>query len=233
MSFKKIKCSECQCNCFMKLCKTKNIQKMPVGQYFVRKGEYIFKEGDYVTEMYFVQRGKVKIISTGLDGKKHIVRLATDGHILGHRGYGNEIYPVSAIALEDSKICSVDNTTLYELMKINFDFSYQLMMFYSSELRKSELRVKCFAQMTVKEKVIYAIIYIIDTFGLDSNNALNGPITRQEIASIAGTNDEQVSRALLELKKRGLISTNKRKIIINDYETLKSCLNHYGIILHP
>lgn len=225
-----VNCINCNNQCFLKLCKPKYLKEMPTKQYIVKKDEYLFKEGEPVTEMYFIQHGKVKVVSTGLDGKRQIVRLAGNGQIVGHRGYKNEIYSISAIALEESRVCSINNDTLYGIMKKNFDLVHNLMMFYSLELRKSELRAKCFAQMTVKEKVAYALLYIKETFGLNNDNSLNVAIYRKEIGEIAGTNDEQVSRALIELRKEKLIEISKRKIIINNYEKLKTSLDRYGIL---
>src|ERR1035437_9977893 len=74
-----------------------------------KAGDYIFREGDRVHGIYFIKHGKVKVISTGINNKDQIVRLAADGHILGHRGYAGEIYPVSAVALSDITVCFRDN----------------------------------------------------------------------------------------------------------------------------
>jgi CRP-like cAMP-binding protein len=193
-----------------------------------KKGQYIIREGESVSGIYSIKEGKIKVVSSGLNGKEQIVRLASDGHILGHRGYGGEIYPIGAVAIEDSLICFFNNDDLLNAFESNFNFIYQLMMFYSKELRKSELRIKYFAQMTVQEKVIFALNYIIETFGFDRDGkTINVTLKRQEIADIAGTNADQVGRTITFLKKQNLISTHGKKIRIENYESIFSNITQY------
>ncbi len=232
---KTIDCNKCKNDqCLIKLCDKKWL-KLVNGkkhQTVLSKGQPIFLEGYPVFGAYFIQQGKVKICSSNFSGKKQIVRLANDGHILGHRGYSGETYPVEAITLEDSRICFIDNQTLYDAFRSNPEFSFRGMMFYSKELRKSELRSKFFAQMTIEEKVIFAILYIASTFGLTKKeNALDVNLSRQEIAEIAGTNAEQVSRIITSLNKLKLIKTHEKKIIIADKEALKKRIVRYKISL--
>jgi len=190
------------------------------------KGQYIFKAGNNVFGLYFVKNGKIKVVSHGMNGKEQIVRLATNGHILGHRGFGGklkEVYPASAIALEDSVICFVDNDTIYEAFYFNVQFVIELMMFYSKELRAIEARMKYMAQMTVREKVAFALLYLKEIFGCDLNNqTLNINISREDISALCGTNENQVIRNLSEFEKEKLISKEGKKIrIVNEKELQK------------
>ncbi len=224
-------CIDCKNGyCFIKHCLPKwadtvNGKKR---QILCKKFQRIFREGSPVHGVYFIQDGKVKVTSSNLSGKEQIVRLATDGHILGHRGVENENYPIGATALETSKICFLDNQTLHTLFMSNPEFTYQIMMFYSYELRKSEQRIKYFAQMTVDERVNYAILYLVEIFGYnEADKSVNACLSRQEIADIAGTNSEQVSRTISFLKQKKVISTQGKKIFIEDFEGLKSGANRY------
>src|SRR5438874_639047 len=107
-----ISCSECK----SKLCLVQrfctaewvNIINKNKNQELNKKGQYLFREGDRVFGLFFIQSGKVKVISTGLNAKEQIVRLASDGHVVGHRGFGSETYPIGAVALEDTIACFLD-----------------------------------------------------------------------------------------------------------------------------
>lgn len=199
-------------------------------QSIYKKGRNIIVEGQPVFGIYFVQHGKVKIISTGLDGNEQVVRLAADGHVLGHRGYTSETYSIGAIAMTDSIICFFDNHVLYDGFMANPRFTYNLMMFYSRELRKIEQRIKYFAQMTVMEKVAFALLYIWETFGLDEHEkSLKISLSRQEIANIAGTTADQVSRQITLLKNEKAISTKGKKIFITNQDLLKNMISRYEL----
>lgn len=228
-----IECGECKnSQCFIKLCSSEYISLLneKKNQIVFNKGQFVFQEGSPVFGIYFIQEGKVKVVSSNLKGKEQIVRLAGDGHILGHRGYGGETYPIGAVALEESRICFLDNNILLDAFKANFNFLYNLMMFYSKELRKNQQRTKHFAQMTVEEKVTFALIYITETFGSKSEKkGLIANLSRQEIADIAGTNANQVSRTITSLKKMNYIKTRGNKIFIKNYDGIKKSISNHLI----
>lgn len=219
----KIYCKICDnTQCFIRKCSPEWIATIDSKKTQVRyaKGQHIFLEGIPVLGIYFIQQGKVKVIASGINGKKQIVRLANDGHILGHRGYGGDIYPVSAVALEDSLICFVENHLLYKAFMENPEFTFELMMFYSRELRKTEIRTRNLAQMNVREKVAETLLFIKEVFdaGLEEK-ILRVSLSRQEYADLAGTTAEQVSRYLTDFENEKLISKKGKKIqIINEQE---------------
>ncbi len=190
-------------------------------QLWYKKGQYIFREGDRIFGLYFVERGKVKIISTGLNNKEQIVRLATTGHVIGHRGYGSETYPIGAVALEDTQVCFLDNEIIYDAFMNNPKFTIALMMFYSFELRKTEIRERHLAQMTIREKIADTLLYLKEIFGMNSaDGSLSATLSRQEIADIAGTSAEQVIRELSDFESEKLIAKNGRKLLLLNVDGL-------------
>ncbi len=195
-----------------------------------QKGQYIFREGDRVFGLHFIQQGKAKITSTGLNGREQIVRLAKSGHILGHMGNGSETYPVGAVAIEDTWICFLDNTTLNDAFLNNPKFTYNLMLFYATELRKTEIRLRHLAQMTIKEKVAECLLTLKKTFGeRTEDGSLNVTLCRQELADIAGTNAEQVTRELTDFENQLLIAKSGKRIIVLDSDGLLNIIAHHNI----
>lgn len=199
-------------------------------QSWYKKGSYIITEGSPVTGIYFIYQGKVKVVTEGLMGKEQIVRLANDGHILGHRGYGGEIYPIGAVALEETVVCFIDNETLEQAFLEYPQFTIGLMMFYSQELRKTEKRIKYLSQMTVREKIAEALLYLIEMFGIKKKTkAMDVNLSRGEISELAGTNADQVSRVISDFKKEGILDTRGRRIIILDHDRLKEVIGSYDM----
>ncbi|HLG35097.1 MAG TPA: Crp/Fnr family transcriptional regulator [Bacteroidia bacterium] len=214
-------------NCFIKTCSPKWIELIgnKKSATLYKRGQQVITEGQPIFGLYFINRGQVKVISSDRTWKEQIVRLAADGHILGHRGYGGESYPVSAVTMNDSVICFIDNDTLLNAFMHNPSFTYKLMMFYSHELREVEKRMKCMATMTVAENVVFALSYLKEIFGYDANeNVLNANITRMDIAALAGTSEEEVVRTLTELEKEKVIKKIARKIRILDEKKLNKLI---------
>lgn len=228
-----IKCELCKASdCFMKkyaesnlftqINENKNVIKF-------RKGQYIFYESNFVEGLFFIKNGKVKIFYTR-EGQDQIIRLANTGKILGHRGIGgNNIYPISAIALEDSFICFLPKKILEQQLKNNATLSYQFTMFYASELMQSEKRWHSFSRTGLREKVIGALVMIIHSF---HNEVKNGDLidlylTRKEIGDIVLSSAEQISREFTWLKEQEIIDViGRKKIIIKDYDKLVGKLSN-------
>jgi CRP-like cAMP-binding protein len=197
-----------------------------------KEGQYIISEGSPVLGMYFICEGKVKIVAEGLNNREQIVRLATKGHILGHRGYGDRTYPIGAVALEHTTVCFIDNDAFLDLLNSNPEFLYGLMLFYSRELRNAERRNKYLSQMNIREKIAESLLYYIKTFGFDETTGLiNLSLPRKEISDLAGTNTDQVSRTLSGFKEEGIIDTCGRRVYLHDHKKLKEVVHEFDIPL--
>lgn len=188
--------------------------------YKLRKGETIFKEGDLVTGVYFVYSGNVKVTKRWDEDKELIVRFASDGAILGHRGLGNNlIYPVSA-TLEPTVICFIKNELFEATLRTNNEFTYQLMHFMVNELCESERKMRNLAHMPVKGRVAEALLLLKEQFGVTEKGCININLSRQDLASFAGTTYETLFRATNELVKEKLIAVGGKNIIIINEKTL-------------
>lgn len=185
-----------------------------------RKSQQFILEGSPVQGLFFVYKGAAKVTKTGLNGKDQIVRFATDGEVIGHRGFGvGQVYPISATALDDTILCNFSTEVFTKMLMTIPTLTLDLMRFYAEELNRSEAKVKKFAQMSVREKVIDAFVLLNRVFG--HGDYLNIVLSRREIADLAGTTEEQVIRTISALKKDKLIKAEGKKLGILDLEALK------------
>lgn len=193
----------------------------------VKKGKQIFREGDEVKGIYFIYSGAVKVHMHWGDQKELILRFSRSGDILGHRGLvGTHHYPISATALEDTRVCYISNEFLETTLKTNQTFTYRLMHFYAIELQKADKRMRDLAHMEVKGRIADALFELNRQFGEDKEGNLNVLITRQDIASYAGTTYETVFKFFTELSNAGIISTSGKSIRIHDPERLKQFIGN-------
>jgi CRP-like cAMP-binding protein len=187
----------------------------------IKKGESVFKEGDAVKGIYFVNTGNVKVHKRWDDDKELIVRFARDGAILGHRGLGgNGIYPVSATALQAGIIEYVDMDFFDATLKVNNGFTYKLLQFFAEELRESERKMRNLAHMPVKGRVAEALIILQNQFGLTEAGFINIELSRQDLASFAGATYETVFRVINELVNEKLLVLSGKSISIANNDRL-------------
>ena len=192
----------------------------------VKKGEVIFKEGDPGTGVFFVNAGNVKVHKKWDADKELIVRFAKAGSILGHRGIGTDFYSVSATALENGVVCYIDTAFFEATLKVNSDFTYNLLLFFAEELRESERKMRNLAHMTVKGRVAEALLILKRQFGLTSSGFLNIELSRQDLASFAGATYETVFRVINELVNDKLLVLSGKSISIANPENLSKLTVH-------
>jgi len=187
-----------------------------------KKGKEIFREGEKVRGIFFIYSGSVKVYKHWTDDKELIIRFAKTGDILGHRGYGgDDTYPVTAIALEDSKACFISDDFFEATLKIDPSLTHRLMMFYATELKKAEQRMRDLAHMEVKGRIARALLEISDLFGADKEKYISVPMNRQDIASYAGTTYETIFKFFTQLIKAKVITVDGKRIKINQPAKLK------------
>ncbi|UPZ15320.1 Crp/Fnr family transcriptional regulator [Flavobacterium humidisoli] len=212
-------------NCFIK----KHLHLEQMAAYISKKKNIICKKSDrFIIEgapmqgLYFICKGKAKTVKTGINGREQIVRLTTNGDIIGFRGFGTgKKYLIGAYALEDTVLCNFSNETMLEILQQVPEFTYALMLFYAEELNKSENNIRKIAHMNVRERVIDLLLYIHRKFG-QTNCLIDIELSRKEIADFAGTTEEQAIRILSSLKKESLIKTEGKRVGILEVSELRS-----------
>ena len=175
--------------------------------------QYIVQEGSPILGVFFVQQGKVKIFSAGLNGTAQIVRLVKAGESLCFRGYGRETYCSSSVALEDSRICFIKTEDLMQVCNSS-ELSKYLISYLGNELEIADKRLKYLMQMNVREKTAEALLFMKKSFGLNNMKELDVYMSRKDIAAIAGTSEELIIRQLSEFEKEKLIERRNHGSII-------------------
>lgn len=234
---KKISCDICpNSSCLIK----KNFVSQWAG--FIEKEKYqaiykrdysVFSVGNLITGLYFVQGGMIKEFILRPHNDVEIVRFANEGMVFGHAGFNNNFYSFGADAKIDSVICFFNNEALKEMYVSNPQLLYDLMLYYSNEHSESTYRLMSISQMNLREKIASVLYYLHTKFGLNEDNELPEYFTRDDIASLACTTAEQVSRQLSDFQKENIIDKRARKIAILKPSKLKNIIEDYLIELQP
>lgn len=187
--------------------------------YRTKAGELIFTKGDEAKGIYCVYTGYIKVFDFD-DEKERIVDLIAGGHILGYREIGtrNTTYSVSARALSDCEITYFPFDVFNLAIEANSKLLFYLLDLFTEKLHIVEKRLRNFQHLQVKEKIVFALVDMIKTFGFDKKDSerLNFTLSRKDIADLAGTTYESVIRVLSDLDKQKIIKLDGKEIRITD-----------------
>lgn len=196
----------------------------------LKKGQQAFTEGDLVTGIYFIYSGTMKVHKRWNHEKELIVRFARPGDMVGHLGLGKEArYPVSATALEPTSVCYLGMPFFESTLKVNPGLTYTLMRVLANELQESHRAMRNLVHMPVKARIAQALLSLKNQFGTRGNNFLDIAISRQDIASFAGTTYETLFKVLNDLTKEGLVRLNGKGIAIHDEGALRTIITQYDL----
>ncbi|MGB3781164.1 MAG: Crp/Fnr family transcriptional regulator [Tunicatimonas sp.] len=195
-----------------------------------RKGQVLFHEGTRPLGVFCINRGKVKIYKLGYDGKEQITHIAHDGGLLGYKALiAEETYTVSAETLEDCTICFLPKSTFLQTLQESSEFNQRIMKQVCHELGLMTENLTHQAQRTVRERLAITLLKLKDTYGMDAHDegSIEINLTRDDLANMVGTATETLIRLLHEFKDDRLISTQGRKIRIEDPSGLARTANLY------
>jgi len=193
--------------------------------FIFKKGETIFSEGETVKGIFFLYKGKVKVHKRW-GSKQLILHFAKPGDIIGYRGLGDEkVYPISAAALEESNLCFVDTQFFETTLQVNHALTHRLMQFYANELQHAEKRMGNLAHMDVKGRVAETLLTLKNDFGETPGGFIDIALTKQDLASYAGTTYETFSRMINELEKEKAIRQSGKDITIRNEKLLKKAMD--------
>ena len=184
-------------------------------------GNYIFLEDSDGEQCFFVLEGSVKVTRLSKDGREVILAMLNEGDFFGEMSLlDGESRSANVIALEKTKVLTLDRNDFIAVVNDYPQIAVQLLKELARRLRKSDRQIASLSLSDAEKRIALCIIRFADEQGVIQNGKVSIPKTpiQQDIANMAGTSRETVSRALGLLEKENLIERNGRELIILDYK---------------
>ena len=185
------------------------------------KGETLFKEKIFNSHVAYIQSGLVKIHMSATGGKDYMINLVKAPAYLGLATiFGDRVNNYSATALAPTTACFINIETFKKLIHTNGSFAYEIIADIS---RNELLDYKRFALQSHKQtsgRIAGVILYFADK--VYQNDCFELPVSRNEIAELIGISRESVTRALMNLKKDGVINIDKHHVHILKMDSLRA-----------
>ena len=196
----------------------------------VRRGDYLYRSGDSVQDIFAVMSGYFKVSVMSEDGREQITGFYMAGEFIGYDGIGVGIRFCNAIALEDSVVCpiSIDNLNtqsirVSSLRRFVTETSGQ-------QLARAHRMALLLGKLSAEERLAALLLDLSQRLQARgySSTEFHLRMTREEIGSHLGLTFETVSRIFSQFQERGLIRVQKRYIQICDLVRLKMILGRAG-----
>jgi len=185
-----------------------------------KKGEVICREGEKIDQFLYLKEGLLKVYKSLGERKEQIIGVTKPLDFIGLLSiFSNTTYNFSIAALEDSSICTINLSSIKQLIKGNADFALTLlekMSTMNDQLLQNRLTInlKNLRGRTAFILLLFANdIYKAEKFEL--------PVSRKEIAELIDMRTENVIRILSEFRNDGILKIEGKNIEIVDMPRLK------------
>ena len=186
------------------------------------KGDVILREGEKDQNLYFVVSGIAKSYKVSPDGKEQIISLLRSGDAFNMTTIiesNPQIYSVEAMS--PLTLAYISRNDLYGLMNQNSKIYEAILRLFAEQIRYLVTLVEDLSFRSVMGRVAKILmIYMSDP------NSPHARITQKDIAAMAGTAREVVSRALRALEDEGYIVVDHSRIEITDPEALQELIDY-------
>lgn len=189
-----------------------------------KKKQLIYEEGDTPVFIYYVVKGKIRTFLYYQDGRELSTGIHIDDLFFGYESVLlNEKYTDSASALEDSEIALIPKEKFFELMYKKPAIATKFIKLLSGNIKEKEEQMLGFAYDSVRKRVANTLVNVaLKTIEKDTQDEVLIRISRDDLAALAGTANETISRMLADFKDEKLIVKEGNAIRIFSINKLKN-----------
>lgn len=183
----------------------------------VERGAFVFFEGTRARAVQVLYAGRVKVVRETDDGREVIIRIIQPGEIFGGAGgWGREVYPATAVALEDSRILELPSEDFATLVERYPDFAMAMVRELATRLREAEARILELQTERVERRIARTLLRLANKTGTKTERGIEigVPLSRQSLADLCGTTLSTASRVLSGWDRAGIIFAEREHVTI-------------------
>lgn len=190
-----------------------------------KKNDAVFIPKELQENIFFLKKGKVKISTFNEVGEELIKTILKPGEMFGKLPYSpaqnlNDF----AYAMEECTICYMPSEDFEMMIQKDAKLSAEVIKFVGNRLQKLERRVERLSFKDAKARLIEMILDFNEEYGnrIGEEYFIEQNLSHRELASLIATSRQTVTKLLNELREKQLIDFNRHKLIIRNFDGLKS-----------
>ena len=201
-----------------KLIEAGTLQRVPRGRPLVAQGEPI-------ASIAIVGTGRVRMIRTIDDGRTLSLGYRGPGDIIGEAALGGTPdHRESAVAAEEVEALVIPLATAKAVMASDLGFATGVMATLVARHYDAEERLASMLFRNVEARLAEFLLKAATRWGIPDPRGvlIAAPLTHQEMASMIGSTRETVTLTLGEMRRKGIIEFDRRRIVVRDRDTLRT-----------
>lgn len=185
------------------------------------KENLILIEEEIGSTMFVILSGRVKISRISDDGREVILSILSDGDFFGEMSLlDGHTRSANVTAIEDSELLVIRREEFLQMLRDYPQIAINLLKELAQRIRKSDEHIKSLSLQDATGRVASTLLRIAEDSGVFRQGQveiLELPL-QQDLANMAGTSRETISRVIKSLSVQGYLKKQGGKIIILDYD---------------
>ena len=191
-----------------------------------KKKQTVYSEGNHPNGLYYVVSGKVKTYKTNDNGKELVTDLFSAGDFLGYIALLQEsVYRDTAEAMEETELAVIPKEDFKQLIHFNATIAQKFIRILAGNVSDKENQLLGLAYNSLRKKVADALLMLQKKYSNNKDAAFEIDISRENMATIAGTATESLIRTLSDFRTEKLIDIKAGMITIINQKKLEYLLN--------
>ncbi len=181
-------------------------------------GTMIFMQDEPMTNVYFIQKGKINIYKTDYEGKEQIVNVLQKDDMFPHQGFfrkGN--YPAHAEVLDEAILVNIPILSFENFLLTHPEISIKMFRVLSDIIIDLQIRLKEKMMYTMYDQILLLLIRLTKKNGEEVDedyHRITIKLTNSQLANMIGTSRETISRTLTQLKREGILYTDNQGFLV-------------------
>lgn len=189
-----------------------------------QKGSLIFKQGNTSEGYYLLKKGTVKLQKSLSKGSETILRIVSEGEIFGEgEFFGQQENQSTAIAIEDDTIIQKLDSDKIKTPDINQQVQLHLLNQNAQLVTRLQRMIFEEAEERIKSLLFDLASKKGKNFGTETLLKIN--LTHSELALLADTSRQMVSKTLSQLKKEGKLNYSRNRFLFRNLLNFKTQLS--------
>jgi CRP/FNR family transcriptional regulator len=192
----------------------------------VRTGHVLFTAGEPCRGLYIVERGRVRIFRTSPEGKEQVLHIEGAGRPVAELPlFDGGPYPASAMTIEETRLVFLPRADFEYLYRTHPDVAHAIIRGLGARLRHLVQLTETLAFRDVAARLAMWLADHAERSGKQGPRGVEIALgrTQEELSLELGTARESVSRAMKQLRQKGLIeSLGRSRILIPDVARLRA-----------
>lgn len=191
-----------------------------------KKKQIVYSEGNHPNRLYYVVSGKIKAFKTNDDGKELVTELYSAGDFFGYIAMLEEsVYRDTTETMEETSLAIIPKDDFDELLNNSPQVAKKFIQLLAKNISEKEDQLLGLAYNSLRKKVAEALLLLQKKYSTSSTEHFAITISRESLATIAGTATESLIRTLSDFRNEKLIDIQEGSIVIINQKKLDLLLN--------